>query len=104
MRSQGGNIVVGLLACGVENLIRLQGREPFTFMGWKRSIHCFMDFNLKVNHGRRHRNDIPFSKIAIRVLGHRINKPRPIIAQLVTDCLKEKIAGLSKLSYSGSWG
>ena len=44
MRGQGGDIVVSLLGCGIENVIRLQGREPFGFIGWYRSFH-FLTLN-----------------------------------------------------------
>jgi hypothetical protein len=47
MRCQDGDIVVGLLGLGIKNVILLQGREPFGFIGWQWCFHISMDFNAK---------------------------------------------------------
>ena len=54
VRGQGGDIVVGLLGPGIENVILLQGREPFGFIGWQRGVfHISMAFNAATNRDRR---------------------------------------------------
>ena len=50
---QGGNIVVGRLGPGIENVILFQCCEPFGFVGWERGFHFLMAFNARQRNRRR---------------------------------------------------
>ena len=65
MRGQGGDVVVGLLGPGIEDVLRLQGCEPVGLIAGQQGFHVLMAFYVELNRNR-----------PIRVGGFHLGKSR----------------------------